>query len=56
MSQKKEVTAPCEYHSLVECPVSCRNCNTCGWNPKVERYRRLEAKEKIAEVMGGNKK
>ena len=39
---------PCPINESLQCPPKNRNCETCGWNPKVAKARL----EKICKEMG----
>ena len=52
MSPKAKKDVPdCPFTRLVGCAMQGRNCGSCGWNPRVEKYRRLDAKKRIKKAL-----
>lgn len=47
----KKHDPPCPHHRLVGCPEEGRECGSCGWNPRVEKYRRLDARKRIKKAL-----
>lgn len=44
----------CRYHAQIEC-TDRRNCEKCGWNPKVERRRKIHIQEARSKLPEPNK-